>query len=119
MSHLLNIPTSSQMICYLQKMMCDFIARTNWLNIESKYFVHTIIIFNLSYNTNIMMTVTFVNHLTLCRELFFFSPKYYLHKSRTIFHISLYILSIYTEVSHGINKLYHVKRLAIFQNEPF
>ncbi len=34
-------------------MMCDFIARTNWPNIESNYFVNTIIIFNLSYYTNI------------------------------------------------------------------
>jgi hypothetical protein len=40
-------------MCYLQKMMCDFIARTNWSNIESNCFVHTIIIFNLSYYTNI------------------------------------------------------------------
>ncbi len=34
-------------------MMCDFVARTNWSNIESNYFVNTIIIFNLSYYTNI------------------------------------------------------------------
>jgi hypothetical protein len=36
-------------------MMCDFIARTNWSNIESNYFVDTIIIFNLSYYTNIKL----------------------------------------------------------------
>ncbi len=36
-------------------MMEDFIARTNWLNIKSNYFVNTIIIFNLSYYTNITM----------------------------------------------------------------
>ncbi len=34
-------------------MMCDFVARTNWLNIKSNYFVNTILIFNLSYYTNI------------------------------------------------------------------
>ncbi len=34
-------------------MMCDFVARTNWSNIEINYFVNTIIIFNLSYYTNI------------------------------------------------------------------
>ncbi len=100
-------------------MMCDFIARTKWSNIESNYFVHTIIIFDLFYYTNILMTVTFVNHPTLCRAFFFFSPKYYPHKSRTIFHINLYILRIYTEVPNGTNKLYHVKRLAVFKNKPF
>ncbi len=46
-------------------MMCYFVARTNWLNIKSNYFVNSIIIFNLSYYTNIPITVTFVNHLTL------------------------------------------------------
>ncbi len=38
-------------------MMCDFIARTNWSNIKSNYFVDTIIIFDLSYYTNITITV--------------------------------------------------------------
>ncbi len=57
-------------------MMCDFITRTNWSNIKSNYFVNTIIIFNHSYYTNITSTVTFVNHLTLCRAFLFFSPKY-------------------------------------------
>ncbi len=33
--------------------MCDFIARTNWLNIKSNYFLNTIIIFDLSYLKNI------------------------------------------------------------------
>ncbi len=46
--------------------MCDFVARTNWSNIKSNYFVHTIIIFNLSYYTYIAITVTFVNQATLC-----------------------------------------------------
>ncbi len=74
-------------------MMCDFIARTNWSKIESNYFVNTIIIFNLSYYMNIMSTVTFVNHLTLCCAFLFFSPKYHLHKSGTIFHIDLYVFN--------------------------
>ncbi len=100
-------------------MMCDFIARTNWSNIASNYFMHTIIIFDLSYYTNIMMTVTFVNHPTLCSAFFLFLPKYCPHKSRTIFHINLCILSTYTKVPNGTNKLNHVKRSAVFQNKPF
>jgi hypothetical protein len=100
-------------------MMCDFVARTNWSNIESNNFVNTIIIFNLSYYMNITITVTFVNHLMLCRAFLFFSPKYHPHKSCTIFHIDLYVCNILTEVSNGINKLNHVKRLAVFKNKPF
>ncbi len=42
-------------------MMCNFVARTNWSNIESNYFMHTIIVFNLPYDTNVPITVTFVN----------------------------------------------------------
>jgi hypothetical protein len=95
--------------------MCDFVARTNWSNIESNYFVNTIIIFNLSYYTNITITVTFVNHLMLCRAFLFFSPKYHPHKSCTIFHIDLYMCNILTEVSNGTNKLNHVKQLAVFK----
>ena len=79
-------------------MICDFIARTNWSNIKNNYFVKTIIIFNLSYYTNIAITVTFVNHLMLCRAFLFFSPKYHLYKSCTIFHINLYVFNILTEV---------------------
>ncbi len=100
-------------------MICDFIATTNWSNIESNYFMHTIIIFNLSYCTNITITVTFMNHLALCGAFFFFPPKYYLHKSCTIFHIDLYVFNIHTEISNNTNKLYHVKWLAVFQNKPF
>ncbi len=100
-------------------MMCDFIARTNWSNIESNYFVNTIIIFNLSYNTNIMITVTFVNQTMLCRAFFFFLPENYPHKSGAIFHINLYMLSIHTEVPNSTNKFNHVKRSAVFQNKPF
>ncbi len=99
--------------------MCDFIARTNWSNIKSNYFVDTIIIFNLSYYINIMITVTLVNHSTLCHAFFFFPPKYYLHKSRTIFHIDLYVFNIHTKVPNGTNKLNHVKRSAVVQNELF
>ncbi len=101
------------------KMMCGFIARTNWLNIKSNYFVNTIIIFNLSYYTNIAITVTFVNHLVLCHAFLFFSPKYHLHKSCTIFHINLYVFNILTEVSNSTNKFNHVKWLAVFLNKPF
>jgi hypothetical protein len=53
-------------------MVCDFVARTNWSNIKSNYFVNTIIIFNLSYYMNITITVTFMNHLTLCCDSFSF-----------------------------------------------
>ncbi len=58
-------------------MMCDFIARTNWSNIESNYFLNTIIIFNLSYYMNIMITVTFMNQTMLCRAFSFFLPENY------------------------------------------
>jgi hypothetical protein len=99
--------------------MCDFIARTNWSNIKSNYFVNSMITFDLSYYPNITITVTFVNHPTLCRAFFFFPPKYYPHKSHIIFHINLYVFNIHTEVPNGTNKLNHVKRSAVFQNKPF
>ncbi len=67
--------------------MCDFIASTNWSNIKHNYFVDAIIIFDLSYYTNITITVTFVNQATLCHAFFFFSPENYPHKSGAIFHI--------------------------------
>jgi hypothetical protein len=100
-------------------MMCDFIASTNWSNIECYYFVNTIIIFNHSDYTNITITVSFVNHPTLCRAFFFFPPKYYPHMSCAIFHIKFYKLSIHTEVPNSTNKRNHMKRLAVFQNKPF
>jgi hypothetical protein len=99
--------------------MCDFFTRTNWSNIESNYFVDTIIIFDLSYYTNMMVTVTFVNQATLCCAFFFFPPKYYSHKSCTIFHINLYLFNIHTKIPNDTNELYHVKQLAIFLNKPF
>ncbi len=99
--------------------MCDFIARTNWSNTESNFFVDTIVIFNLSYYTNITITVTFLNQATLCRAFLFYPPKYYSHKSCTIFHIDLYVFNIHMEISNGTNELYYVKWLAVFQNKPF
>ncbi len=78
----------------------------------------TIIIFILSYYTNITMTVTLVNHLTLCRAFFFFPPKYYPHKSCTIFHIVLYVFNIHTNIPNCTNVLNHVKRSALVQNKP-
>ncbi len=54
-----------------------------------------------------------------CCAMHFFPPKYYSHKSCTIFHINLYVFNIHTETSYGTNKLHHVKRLAIFQNKSF
>ncbi len=100
-------------------MMCDFIARTNWLNMKSNYFVDTIKIFDLSYYTDITIAVTFMNHLMLCHAFFLFLPKYYPHKPSTIFHIDLYVFNIHTEIPNGTNKLNHVKRSAVFQNKPF
>ncbi len=100
-------------------MMCDFGARTNWSNIKNNYFMDTILIFNVSYYTNITITVTFINQATLCHAFFFFPPMYCLHKSCTIFHIDLYVFNIHTKISNGTNKLNHVKWLAVFQNKPF
>ncbi len=99
--------------------MCDFVARTNWSKIESNYFVNTITNLNLSYYTNITITVTFVNQSTLCHAFFLFPSKNYPHKSRAIFHINMYILNIHTEVPNSTNKLNHMKRSAVFQNKPF
>jgi hypothetical protein len=64
-----------KLIRYLQKMMCDLVARTNWSNIKSNYFVSIIIIFNLSYYRNITITVTFVNQPMLCRAFFSFLQR--------------------------------------------
>jgi hypothetical protein len=66
-----------------------------------------------------MITVTFVNQVTLCRAFVLFSPENYPHKSGAIFHINLYVFYIHTEIPNGINKLNHVKWLAIFQDKPF
>ncbi len=100
-------------------MMCNFIAGTNRSNIESNYFVHIIIVFDLSYYTNVTITVTFVNQVMLCRAFVLFSPENYPHKSSAIFHIDLYMFYIHTEIPNGTNKLNHVTRSAVFQNKPF
>ncbi len=100
-------------------MMCDFVARTNWSNIENNYFVHTIIIFNLSYYTYVMITVTFINQAMLCHAFVLFSPENYPHKSSAIFHIDLYVFNIHTEIPNSTNKFNRVKRSAVFQNKPF
>ncbi len=100
-------------------MMCDFIARTKWSNVESNYFVDTIIIFDLFYYTNIMITVTFVKQAMLCHAFSFVSPENYPHKSGTIFYNNLYMFNIPMEIPNGTNKLNHVKRPAVFQNKPF
>ncbi len=99
--------------------MCDFVARTNWSNIESNYFVDTIIIFHLSYYTNISITVTFVKQVMLCRAFSFVCPESYPHKSGANFHIDLYVFNIRTEIPNGTNKLNHMKRSAVFQNKSF
>jgi hypothetical protein len=99
--------------------MCYFIARTNWSNIESNYFVHTIIIFDLSYYMNITITATSVNQEMPCHAFSFFSPENYLHKSGAIFHIDLYVFNIHTEIPNDTSKLNHVRWLAVFQNKPF
>jgi hypothetical protein len=31
----------------------------------------------------------------------------------------LYVFNIHAKIPNGTNKLYHMKRLAVFQNEPF
>ncbi len=90
-------------------MMCDFIARTNWSKIKSKYFVDTIIISGLSYYTNIMITATFINQATLCHAFFFFSPENYLHKSGAIFHINLCVFNCWETESARPSPLVPVK----------
>ncbi len=62
-------------------MMCNIIARTNWSNIESNYFMHSIIVRNLPYYMNVMITVTFINQVTLGHTFFLFLPKNYPQKA--------------------------------------
>jgi hypothetical protein len=100
-------------------MMCDFVSRTNWLKIESNYFVDTVIIFDLSYYTNITITVLFVKQAMLCRAFSFVSRENYPHKSCAIFHTNLYVFNIRSEIPNSTNKLNHVKQPAVFQNKPF
>ncbi len=66
-----------------------------------------------------MITVSFVKQAMLCRAFSIIYPENYPHKSGAIFHIDLYVFNIPTKISNGTNKLNHVKRPAVFQNEPF
>jgi hypothetical protein len=100
-------------------MMCNFVARTNQSNIKSNYFIHTIIVFNLPNYTNETITVTFINQAMLCHTLVFFFLENDPHKSSAILQINLYVFFIHTEIPNGTNKLNHVERLSVFQNEPF
>ena len=86
-------------------MMCNFVTRTNQSNIKSNYFVYTVIVFDLPYYTNVKITVTFVNQVTLCHAFIWFCPENYPHKSGAIFHINLYVFNIHTEIPNGTNKL--------------
>jgi hypothetical protein len=99
--------------------MCYFIARTNWSNIKSNYFMHSIIVLNLPYYRNVTITVTFVNQVALSRTFLLFLPENYPHKSRAIFQVDLYVFDMHTKIPSGTHKLHHVKRLAVFQDEPF
>ncbi len=100
-------------------MMCYFIPRTNWSNIESNYFMHSIIVRNLPYYTNVTVTITFVNQVTLRRTFFLFPPKKYPQKSSAIFQVNLYVFVMHTEISNRTHKLYNVKQSAIFQDKLF
>ncbi len=100
--------------------MCYFVARTNWSNIESNYFMHSIIVLNLPYYTNVTITVTFVfNQVTLSRTFLLFLPENYPHKSAAIFQVDLYVFEIHTKIPNGTHKLHHVKWSAIFQDKLF
>jgi hypothetical protein len=102
-----------------KKMMCFFVARTNWSNIESNYFMHSIIVLNLPYYTNVTITVTFVNQVMLSRTFLRFPRENYPHKSGAIFQVDLYVFDVHTKIPNGTHKLHHVKRLAVFQDKPF
>jgi hypothetical protein len=99
--------------------MCYFVPRTNWSNIESNYFMHSIIVRNLPYYTNGMITVTFVNQVTLSCTFFLFLPKNYPQKSGAIFQVDLYVFVMHTEIPNCTHKLHHVKQLAVFQDKLF
>ncbi len=87
--------------------MCYFIARTNWLNIKSNYFMHSIIVCNLPYYTDVMITITFANQVTLGCTFFLFPLKKYLQKSGAIFQVDLYMFVMHTEIPNGTHKLHH------------
>ncbi len=100
-------------------MMCYFVARTNWSNIESNYFMHSIIVLNLPYYTNVTTTITFINQVMLSRTFLLFPQENYPHKSGAIFQVNLYLFDVHTKISNGSHKLHHVKRSAVFQDKPF
>ncbi len=81
--------------------------------------MHSIIVRNLPYYTNVMITVTFVNQVTLSRTFFLFPQKNYPQKSGAIFQVNLYVFVKHTKIPNRTHKLHYVKRLAIFQDEPF
>jgi hypothetical protein len=66
-----------------------------------------------------MITVTFVNQVTLVRAFFLFPPKNYPQKSGAIFQVDLCVFVMHSKNSNGTHKLHHVKRLAVFQDKPF
>ncbi len=81
--------------------------------------MHSIIVCNLSYYTNVTITVTFVNQVTLGHTFFVFPQKNYRQKSGAIFQVDLYVFVMHTEIPNGTHKLHHVKQSAVFQDEPF
>ncbi len=100
-------------------MMCYFVARTNWSNVKSNYFMHPIIVLNLPYYTNVTITVTFINQVTLSCTFLLFPPENYPHKSSAIFQVDLYVFDVHMEIPNGTHKLHHVKQSAVFQDKPF
>ncbi len=94
-------------------MMCNFVARTNWSNIKNNYFMHSIIVLNRTYYTNVTITITFVNQVMLSHTFLLFPPENYPHKSGAIFQIDLYVFYLHMEIPNGTHKLHHVKRLAV------
>ncbi len=99
-------------------MMCYFVARTNWSNTKSNYFMHSILVLNHPYYRNVMITITFVNQVTLSRTFLLFPPENYPHKSSAIFQVNLHVFDVHTKIPNGTHKLHHVKRSAVFQDEP-
>ncbi len=81
--------------------------------------MHSIIVRNLPYYTNITISVTYVNQVTLGCTFFLFPPKKYPQKSGAIFQVDLYVFAMCTEIPNGTHKLHHVKQSAVFQDEPF
>jgi hypothetical protein len=77
------------------------------------------IVLNLPYYTNVTITVTFINQVMLSRTFLLFPPVNYPHKSGAIFQVDLYMFDMHTKIPNGTHKLHHVKRLAVFQDEPF